>query len=196
MRTSNVDNDPFDVQFDVARAALISEDPHVFHVDAATAIIYLNEVLPGETEIFPNFRLLFRDGRHQRIQRRLDDVIRPRLVRRLFGHQNLVVPRRGTLGIMRGNTTLHSVREILGSEDRIAVVLSWLYPDRATRETRSTIISKRVRSRPRATRTTARDCSPRREIPRPNTHFDKHRTSRWSVVTFERKVSIAWYSLT
>jgi 2OG-Fe(II) oxygenase superfamily len=103
-----------------------------WHYDrnAATAIIYLNEVPGGETEIFPNFRLLFRGGRHQRIQQRLDDIVRLRFVRRLFGHQRLVVPRQGTLLIMRGNTTLHSVRAVLGTEDRIAIVLAYDFPGR------------------------------------------------------------------
>ncbi len=47
------------------------------------------------------------------------------LVRRLFGHQVVVEPHRGTLLIMRGNTTLHSVRAVLGESDRIAVVLAY-----------------------------------------------------------------------
>jgi hypothetical protein len=101
-----------------------------WHYDrnAATAIVYLNEVPGGQTEIFPNFRLLLRGGRYQRIQLRLDDLVRLRIVRRLFGHQRLIQPRRGTLVIMRGNTTLHSVRAVLGTEDRIAVVLAYDFP--------------------------------------------------------------------
>ena len=101
-----------------------------WHYDrnAATAIIYLNEVPGGETEIFPNFRMLFRGGRYRRIQRRLDGILRLRIVRRLFGHQRLVEPRRGTLLIMRGKTTLHSVRAVLGTEDRIAIVLAYDFP--------------------------------------------------------------------
>jgi hypothetical protein len=101
-----------------------------WHYDrnAATAIIYLNEVPGGETEIFANYRVLLRGGRFQRIQRWLDDLLRLRTIRRLFGHQRLVVPRQGTLVIMRGNTTLHSVRAVLGTEDRIAVVLAYDYP--------------------------------------------------------------------
>jgi hypothetical protein len=101
-----------------------------WHYDrnAVTAIIYLNEVPGGETEIFPNFRLLFRGGRQQRLQQHLDSLIRLRAVRRLFGHQRLVEPHQGTLLIMRGKTTLHSVRAVLGTEDRISVVLSYDFP--------------------------------------------------------------------
>jgi 2-oxoglutarate-Fe(II)-dependent oxygenase superfamily protein len=101
-----------------------------WHYDrnAATAVIYLNDVPGGETEIFPNFRLLIRGGRYPRIQRWLDDALRVRLIRKVFGHQRLVVPRQGTMVIMRGNTTLHSVRAVLGDEDRIAVVLAYDFP--------------------------------------------------------------------
>jgi 2OG-Fe(II) oxygenase superfamily len=101
-----------------------------WHYDrnAVTAILYLNEVPGGETEVFANYRLLLRRGRHQRTQQRLDDLLRLRLVRRLFGHQRLIVPHKGTMVIMRGNTTMHSVRAVLGTEDRIAAVLSFDYP--------------------------------------------------------------------
>jgi hypothetical protein len=101
-----------------------------WHYDrnAATALIYLNEVPGGETEIFANYRMLIRNGRYQRVQRWLDGMLRPRIVRRLFGHGRLVEPRQGTLVIMRGNTTLHSVREVLGTEDRIVIVLAYDYP--------------------------------------------------------------------
>ncbi len=101
-----------------------------WHYDrnAATAIIYLNEVPGGETEVFPNFRLLLRGGRYQRVQQRLDDLFRLRLVRRWFGHQRLVAPHQGTLLIMRGNTTLHSVRAVLGTEDRMTIVLAYDFP--------------------------------------------------------------------
>jgi hypothetical protein len=37
----------------------------------------------------------------------------------------VVEPHQGTLLIMRGNTTLHSVRAVLGERDRIAVVLAY-----------------------------------------------------------------------
>jgi hypothetical protein len=103
-----------------------------WHYDrnAATALIYLNEVPGGETELFPNFRILLHGGRHQRIQRWLDTIVRLRIARRLFGHLKVVEPRQGTLVIMRGNTTLHSVRAVLGTEDRIAVVLAYDFPGR------------------------------------------------------------------
>ena len=119
---------------DVVAARNINVTPpggeYRWHYDrnAATAIIYLNEVPGGETEIFPNFRLLFRGGRYLRLQRRLDSMLRLRAVRRLFGHRRLVEPHQGTLLIIRGNKTLHSVREVLGTEDRIAVVLAYDFP--------------------------------------------------------------------
>jgi hypothetical protein len=121
---------------DVVAARNINVTPpggeYRWHYDrnAATAIIYLNEVAGGQTEIFPNYRILFRDGRYQRIQQWLDDVLRLRFARRLFGHLKVVEPHQGTLVIMRGNTTLHSVREVLGTEDRIAIVLAYDYPGR------------------------------------------------------------------
>lgn len=45
-----------------------------WHYDrnAVTAILYLNEVPGGETEIFPNFRLVFRRGRCPRSSMRGD----------------------------------------------------------------------------------------------------------------------------
>src|ERR1700677_4785700 len=72
-----------------------------WHYDrnAATAVIYLNEVPGGEIEIFPNFRLLVRGGRYQRMQQRLDHMLRLRLVRRVFAPQRLIVPRQGTMVI-------------------------------------------------------------------------------------------------
>lgn len=132
-RTCGVGLKPID---DAVAARNINVTPpggeYRWHYDrnAATAIIYLNQVPGGETEIFANYRLLIRGGRYQRIQRWLDDLLRLRIVRQLFGHQRLVEPRRGTLVIMRGNTTLHSVRAVLGTEDRIAVVLAYDYPGR------------------------------------------------------------------
>lgn len=106
------------------------EGEYRWHYDrnAATAIIYLNEVPGGQTELFPNYRLLIRGGHYQRVQRWLDETLRLRLIRRLFGHQMLVEPHQGTLLIMRGNTTLHSVRAVLGTNDRIAVVLAYDFP--------------------------------------------------------------------
>lgn len=98
-----------------------------WHYDrnAVTAILYLNEVPGGETEIFPNFRLVLRGKRYWRSQQRLDDLLRLRPVRHLFGHRTLVMPHRGTLVIMRGDIALHCVREVLGTENRIAVILAY-----------------------------------------------------------------------
>jgi hypothetical protein len=114
-----------------------------WHYDrnAATAILYLNEVPGGETEMFPNYRLVFRGGRHQRVQRWLDGLLRLRPVRHLLGRRTLVAPRRGALLIMRGDRALHSVRTVGGSEDRINLILAYDVPGSAcTRDTLNTYL--------------------------------------------------------
>jgi len=126
---------------DVVAARNINVTPpkgeYRWHYDrnAATALVYLNEVPGGETELYPNYRILLRGGRHQRVQRWLDSALRQPLVRRLFGHQMLIEPHRGTLVIMRGNTTLHSVRAVLGTDERIAVVLAYDFPGQGHQRT-------------------------------------------------------------
>ena len=102
-----------------------------WHYDrnAVTTIVYLNEVKGGETELFPNYRLLFRDGRcNGRLRRSLDLLLRLPPVRFLFGRRRLVVPSKGLLVIMRGDHTLHSVRRVDGDEDRMTIVLGWDFP--------------------------------------------------------------------
>ena len=101
-----------------------------WHYDrnAVTAIVYLNEVEGGETEMFPNYRLFLRGGRHQRIQRFLDALLRPVAVRRILGRRRLVAPRKGSLLIMRGDKSLHSVRQVGGDQDRINLILAFDVP--------------------------------------------------------------------
>jgi len=101
-----------------------------WHYDrnTVTAILYLNEVEGGETELFANYRLLFRGGRHLRIQRVLDAMVRPALIRSMAGRRRLVSPRRGSLLVMRGDRALHSVRRVGGDQDRINLVLAFDLP--------------------------------------------------------------------
>jgi hypothetical protein len=114
-----------------------------WHYDrnAVTAIVYLNEVEGGETEMFPNYRLHFRGGRHQRIQRFLDAALRPEPIRRVLGRRRLVTPRKGSLLIMRGDRSLHSVRQVGGDHDRINLILAFDIPGaRRTREALNTYL--------------------------------------------------------
>jgi hypothetical protein len=68
--------------------------------------------------------LLFRGGRHTRIHQQLDALLRLRVVRRVFGHQKFGDATQGALLITRGNTGLHSVRAVRGTEDRITVIFA------------------------------------------------------------------------
>ncbi len=100
-----------------------------WHYDrnAVTAIVYLNEVPGGETELYPNFRLRLKQ-RYSKLQRWLDRLLQVGLVRRVFGKLVMVAPRRGSLVLMAGNTCLHSVRPVGGDEDRINLILAYDEP--------------------------------------------------------------------
>jgi len=102
-----------------------------WHYDrtAVTAILYLNQVEGGETELYPNYRILL-DGNRQssRLQLMLDRALQPTVVRRLFGKRKVVEPRPGRLVVMRANRCWHSVRGVQGSEDRINVILAYDAP--------------------------------------------------------------------
>ena len=87
-----------------------------------TAILYLNEVGGGQTEIYPNFRI---HTPKLGLQKWLDKVLLQAPVRTLFGRQVLVKPERGALLLMLGNSCLHSVRPVLGHKERINVIMSY-----------------------------------------------------------------------
>ena len=100
-----------------------------WHYDrnAVTAIIYLNEVQGGETELYPHFRLRLK-RRYSALQRWLDRLLQTAPVRRLFGRHVMVAPRRGSIVLMKGNTCLHSVRPVGGEADRINIILAYDEP--------------------------------------------------------------------
>jgi hypothetical protein len=104
-----------------------------WHYDrnAVTTLLYLNEVPGGETELYPNYRLHIGLPRHSRAQQGLDWLLRLPPVRRGFGRLTVVAPRRGTLVVMRGNCTLHSVRSVGGVHDRINLVMAYDLPGAA-----------------------------------------------------------------
>ena len=102
-----------------------------WHYDrtAVTAILYLNKAEGGETEFYPNYRILLNGSRHSRLQRALDRFLQLSGVRRMFGRKQVVEPRPGRLVVMRGNRCWHSVRGVQGSEDRINIILAYDDPE-------------------------------------------------------------------
>ena len=91
----------------------------------ATAILYLNEVDGGETELYPGLRLLLTNQRWARTQRALDRVAATRPVRSLRSEKVAVSPRIGRLVAMTGNRTLHSVCGVDGPSDRLNIILAY-----------------------------------------------------------------------
>ncbi len=101
-----------------------------WHYDrnAVTAILYLNAVPGGETEIYPNYRLFMEGVRYSGFQRLSDGVLMMRPIRSIFGKLVRVAPKAGLLVAMRGNQCLHSVRPVDGEVDRINVIMSYDRP--------------------------------------------------------------------
>lgn len=101
-----------------------------WHYDrnAVTAILYLNMVAGGETEMYPEYRIHLGRRKSARLQRWLDGLLQWRLLLRLSRKQVLVSPSQGLLLIMRGDRCLHSVCRVEGTEDRINVVMTFDVP--------------------------------------------------------------------
>jgi len=95
-----------------------------WHYDrnAVTAILFLNTVEGGQTEMFPNYRVRLSRGKDTRIQRLCDNVLR-RLAR--FGRPVVVDPVPGRMILMRGDRCLHSVRAVEGNTERVSVIMSF-----------------------------------------------------------------------
>ncbi len=94
-----------------------------------TAILYLNEVEGGETELYPNYRILLKNGRHMRMQRILDRMLQPKIIRNMMRDKIVIHPRPGRLVIMRANRCRHSVRAITGERERINIIFAYDVPD-------------------------------------------------------------------
>lgn len=97
-----------------------------WHYDrnAVTAIVYLNEVSGGATEVYANHRILLPE-RLRIGQPRLDAIVGARAVRALVGSKSVVVPRAGRLVVMQGDRCLHSVCPVEGSDDRINLCMAY-----------------------------------------------------------------------
>lgn len=101
-----------------------------WHYDRAcvTSIIYLNEVEGGETELYPNYRILLKKGKNPAVQRALDRFIQIKPILSLFGNMVRVSPKVGRLVMMRADRCWHSVRSVRGERERINIILSYDFP--------------------------------------------------------------------
>ncbi|GMQ84759.1 MAG: hypothetical protein BMS9Abin07_0323 [Acidimicrobiia bacterium] len=98
-----------------------------WHYDRApvTAVLYLNEVEGGETELYPGLRVLLSDQRRARAQRLLDRVVSSPPVRSMRATKVVVSPKAGRLVAMAGNRCWHSVGGVRGTHDRINIILAY-----------------------------------------------------------------------
>lgn len=101
-----------------------------WHYDrtSLTAILYLNNVEGGETEIYPNYRILLENKSHTLGQRFLDGILHIGLVRAVFGRKRVISPRAGRVAIILGKKCWHSVRSLTGSEERINIISAFDTP--------------------------------------------------------------------
>jgi hypothetical protein len=109
-----------------------------WHYDrnAVTAILYLNEVEGGATEIYANHRVLL-PHRFRFLQHGVDAIARDRTVLALLGTKTVVTPRAGRLVVMRADRCLHSVCAVEGTEERINLCLAYDHPGTRQRQRRA-----------------------------------------------------------
>lgn len=107
-----------------------NQSSYRWHYDRAcvTAILYLNEVQGGDTEFYPNYRILLEKGKSTTVQRALDSFIQIKPIRNVFGNMVRVSPKVGRLVMMRADRCWHSVRSVLGESERINMILSYDFP--------------------------------------------------------------------
>ncbi len=101
-----------------------------WHYDrnSITAILYLNKVEGGETELYPNYRILLKNGNHTRIQRMLDRSLQAGIIRGVFGKKSVIKPHPGRLTVMRGDRCWHSVGPVHGTQERVNIILAYDVP--------------------------------------------------------------------
>lgn len=101
-----------------------------WHYDrnAVTAILFLNEVVGGEIEMYPNYRIYLGKKKHTRFQRWLDSLLRLKIILKGFGRKISLEPRAGMLVVMRGDKCLHSVRAVESSHERLNIIMTFDLP--------------------------------------------------------------------
>ncbi len=107
-----------------------NQSSYRWHYDRAcvTAIVYLNEVEGGDTELYPNYRILLEKGKNTAVQRALDSFIQIRPIRNVFGNLVRVSPKVGRLIMMRADRCWHSVRSVQGDRERVNIIASYDLP--------------------------------------------------------------------
>ena len=107
-----------------------NQSSYRWHYDRAcvTSIIYLNEVEGGDTELYPNYRLLLQKGKNTVVQRALDGFIQIKPIMNTFGNMVRVSPKVGRLVMMRADRCWHSVRSVLGDRERVNIIASYDLP--------------------------------------------------------------------
>jgi len=100
-----------------------------WHYDrnCVTAILFLNAVKGGETEMYPHYRIHLGKWKDTGLQRFCDSALR-RL--RQFVRPLVVEPAPGRMILMRGDRCLHSVRRVEGEEERVSIIMSFDPPGR------------------------------------------------------------------
>ena len=101
-----------------------------WHYDrnALTAILFLNRIKGGETEVYPGYRLKLKNRKHSAAQKLLDAWLMKPWMRRLLGKKISIEPEPGKMLLMRGDECLHSVRAVEGAQDRVNVIFSFESP--------------------------------------------------------------------
>ena len=100
-----------------------------WHYDrnAVTAILYLNAVEGGETELLPGYRLHLGRWRHTALQRWADRALGAPGLRAFAPRPLRVAPRAGRVLVMRGDRCLHSVAPVRDGE-RCNVIMTFDRP--------------------------------------------------------------------
>ncbi|MBW4631172.1 MAG: 2OG-Fe(II) oxygenase family protein [Iphinoe sp. HA4291-MV1] len=94
-----------------------------------TAILYLNQAEGGNIELYPQYRIHLGSLKFTKIQKYLDFLLQLKFVRNFFGKKVVVEPKPGRLLIMQGDKCLHSVSAYRGSQERIAILFAYDYPE-------------------------------------------------------------------
>lgn len=102
--------------------------PWHYDRNPVTALIYLNSVEGGETDLYPNYRIPLPHSRPVALQQILDGMLLAEPVRAVLGHPLSIAPTEGTLVVLRGDRTLHSVRPVEGHRERVNLVLAYDQP--------------------------------------------------------------------